>query len=81
MHVRVTQRQGIRHGCVTRVRYVWGMEDDVIEELSDEPCGVANSAFRTILAARERATEAFHNHKKMLLGSTEAPAARGSANP
>ena len=57
------------------------MEDDVIEELSDEPCGVANAAFRTILVARERATEAFRNHKKMLLGSAEAPAARTSSNP
>lgn len=57
------------------------MEDDVIEELSDEPGGIANAAFRTILAARERATEAFHQHKKMLLGSAGAPAARTTSNP
>ena len=57
------------------------MEDDVIEALSYGPFGVATAAFRTLLAAREHATEAFHQHKQMLLSSAEAPAARTSANP
>ena len=57
------------------------MDADVIDELSEEPDGIAIPAFRTILAARERATEAFHQHKKMLLGPagpTLAPASSGS---
>ena len=57
------------------------MDDDVIDELSEAPGGIAIPAFRTILAARERATEAFHQHKKMLLGPagpTLAPASSGS---
>lgn len=56
------------------------MDDDVIEGLSDEPSAIASAALRAILAARERATEAFQHHKKALLGAARAPAGATRGN-